>query len=175
MWFNAGFKNISRVNGFAWNKRSATTLREHLLRKKKVESEQAEKNVFISINFETQLREYVRNESQADPLTSNPPTTFFSQHRVAGHHTLWLIYENQHGFIFWVTLCRHSSERSLLYWKRIRKKAEMEQRDLQRFYRTSKRELNNSKERNCKTGAILCMGILLQNRWQKGKMKRRGR
>lgn len=50
----------------------------------------------------------------------------------------------------------------------------MEQRDLQRFYRTSKRELNNSKEKNCKTGAVLCMGTLLQNRWQKRKMKRRG-
>jgi hypothetical protein len=47
---------------------------------------------------------------------------------------------------------RHSSFRSMFYWKRISKSVEMEQRDLQRFYRTSKRELNNSKEKNCKTG-----------------------
>jgi hypothetical protein len=50
----------------------------------------------------------------------------------------------------------------------------MEQRDLQRFYRTSKRELNNSEEKNCKKGAIDYMGTELQNHGQKRKMKRKG-
>jgi hypothetical protein len=70
---------------------------------------------------------------------------------------------------------RHSSSRSMFYWKRISKSVEMEQRDLQRFRRTSKRELNNSKEKNCKTGAILyweqhCKPMDRKERW-----KERGR
>jgi uncharacterized protein Veg len=50
----------------------------------------------------------------------------------------------------------------------------MEQRDLQRFHRTSKRELNNSKEKNCKTGANLYTGTVLQTHGQKRKTKRKG-
>ena len=133
-------------------------------------------NVYSSTNFETQLRECVRNASQADSLTFTLPPPHFFPSIVSLGTTHCDEFTKLNMISCFESPCgRHSSERSLLYWKRIREKAEMEQRDLKRFYRTSKRELNNSKEKNCKTGAILCTGTLLQNRWQKRKMKRRGR
>jgi hypothetical protein len=69
----------------------------------------------------------------------------------------------------------HWSWISMFYRKRISKTVEMEQRDLQRFHRTSKRELNNAKEKNCKTGAILYTGTVLQTHGQKRETKRKGR
>jgi hypothetical protein len=49
----------------------------------------------------------------------------------------------------------------------------MEQRGLQRLYRTSKRELNNSEEKKCETWGDSVYGTVLQTRGQKRKMKRK--
>lgn len=50
----------------------------------------------------------------------------------------------------------------------------MEQRDSQRFHRTSERELNNSKGMNWKTGTMLYTGKALPTHGQERKVEREG-